>query len=127
MKILPLFLFISLFSLKSYCQSKEIIGVWTVFSDDAPVTSMDCDGCATWEFKADHTAIFTNPDGGQDTMTWSIDENNKLTFQPAEAQKELAKRFAALKFDLVFTKADKYTELRMSVPGQRSHPVLRKI
>jgi hypothetical protein len=118
-------LFVFFYSLQSYSQEKKIIGVWTLFFADEEVTSVDCKICPTWEFKKDHTSIFTKPNGQQDLATWEIDENNMLSFK-TEDEKE--KKIEGLKVEMKFTKRKNFTELRFFNPKNQTKKtvVLRK-
>lgn len=126
-KTLLLYTLLGLFS-KSYGQSKEIIGVWTIFFQDEKVTSLNCAVCPKFEFKSDKTLIFTKPNSEAEYSTWGLDKDNMLsigkTFTSSKGVTE--NKMFNRKLKVLFSKSELFDEIRFDVDGKVAPLVLRK-
>lgn len=109
-------------------QENKIIGVWTVFFEDENVSNFDCNKCPTWEFKKDHTLIFTRYDKLQETTTWKVDRNGILHFGETLTgfQGTVPNKMSKMPVKMIFSKNNNYDELQFSHKGDITPVILRK-
>lgn len=125
---MKLLLIAFLFSANMYSQSAKLIGTWTIFWTDEKVSSLDCKTCPTWEFKPDHTMVFTKPNGEQFTTTWTMDKDMLSigkVFRSAKGE-ETENKMPEAKLKCVFTDTANFNELRFIVNNQTRPMVIRK-
>ena len=120
MKLFFTILLMNTFTLISFSQENKVLGVWIPIFEGEKASDLDCDSCPKWEFKKDHTLIFTRYGGKQETTTWKIDENGILHFG-----KTLTgflgthyNKMSKIPVKLIFSKNGQYDEISFNHNGK---------